>query len=260
MLPAATTATWIAALVALAFALAFVWQLRAYRAEKARAEQLLAELDRERALVETSPEAIICWDTGSGEQKLSAAALRILGCAVSDPVSADTVAALAVEDDRSDLRDAVAALIADGAEFDMRFDAPAEKRFELSGRAIQQDAGKPLAILWIRDDTPAAIETAEAQRIGDGFRKLLDSFPFPVWRRGRWLDFEYVNPAYRKAVEAPEDADPDAVAELAAGALPDRGRAIAARAAETRDRQTETHYIIAAGDISSRRATGGLWS
>ena len=248
MLPAATTATWIAALVALAFALAFVWQLRAYRAEKARAEKLLAELDRERALVETSPEAIICWDTGSGEQKLSAAALRILGCAVSDPVSADTVAALAAEDDRSGLRDAVAALIADGAEFDMRFDAPAEKRFELSGRAIQQDAGKPLAILWIRDDTPAAIETAEAQRIGDGFRKLLDSFPFPVWRRGRWLDFEYVNPAYRKAVEAPEDADPDAVAELAAGALPDRGRAIAARAAETRDRQTETHYIVAAGD------------
>ena len=69
-----------------------------------------------------------------------------------------------------------------------------------------------------------------------------------MWRRGRWLDFEYVNPAYREAVEASADTHPDSVPELAAGALPDRGRAIAARAAETRDGQTETHYIVAASD------------
>ncbi|MGB0630904.1 MAG: ATP-binding protein [Alphaproteobacteria bacterium] len=245
--PVMTQATWIAVIAALILALALARQVRGRRAETARANALAAELDRERALVETAPEAIICWDTGSGEQKLSTAAARILGCTEADPVSADTIAGLAVEDARSELREAVADLIADGTEFHTRFDAPGDKRFELSGRAIIQDGRKPLAVLWIRDDTSAALETTAAQRVGDGLRKLLDSFPFPVWRRGRWLDFEYVNPAYREAVEADADTDPDSVPELAAGSLPDRGRSIAVRAADTRDRQTETHYIVAAG-------------
>ncbi|CAN0467766.1 unnamed protein product, partial [Laminaria digitata] len=98
-------------------------------------------------------------------------------------------------------------------------------------------------VLWLRDDSAAAAETAAAHRLGDGYRRLLDSFPFPVWRRSRSLDLEYVNPAYRDAVEAVPDADTAILPELAASAVAQSGRALASRAAETRDRQTETHRI-----------------
>ena len=244
------TASWVLIFVAFCLALALVRQSRARQAETARADLLADELDRERALVETSPEAIICWDTGSGEQKLSDAAARILGCTISDPVSADTIAALAVDDERAGLQKAVSSLISDGVEFHSRFDATGDKRFELSGRAMDQDGGKPLAVLWLRDDTSAAIETADARRIGDGFRKLLDSFPFPVWRRGRWLDFEYVNPAYREAVEAPADTHPDSVPELP----PARCRTADGRSPPVppRSAMARQRHIT-----SSRRATGG---
>ncbi|MGZ0246835.1 MAG: PAS-domain containing protein, partial [Alphaproteobacteria bacterium] len=76
---------------------------------------------------------------------------------------------------------------------------------------------------------------------------MLDSFPFPVWRRLRALDLDYVNPAYRDAVEAVSGAEAAALSELAASSVAQNGRALAARAAETRDRQTETHHIVAAG-------------
>jgi signal transduction histidine kinase len=121
------------------------------------------------------------------------------------------------------------------------------RRYALCGRAIDQGAQGHLAVLWLRDDTIAATETAAAIRIGDGFRKLLDSFPFPVWRRRRELTFDYVNPAYLDAVEAEPEARPDDAPELSAGATGNSGRALASRAAETRNPQTEAHHIVAAG-------------
>jgi PAS domain-containing protein len=68
-----------------------------------------------------------------------------------------------------------------------------------------------------------------------------------VWRRLRSLDLNYVNPAYRDAVEAASGADATALPELAASAVVQNGRAPALQAAETRDRQTETHNIVTAG-------------
>ena len=121
------------------------------------------------------------------------------------------------------------------------------RRYALCGRVIDQGAQGHLAVLWLRDDTIAATETAAAIRIGDGFRKSLGSFPFPVWRRRRELTFDYVNPAYLDAVEAEPEARPDDAPELSAGATGNSGRALASRAAETRNPQTEAHHIVAAG-------------
>ena len=89
-----------------------------------------------------------------------------------------------------------------------------ERRYALRGRAIGEEEIGRLTVLWIRDDSAAAAETADAERIGDGYRKLLDSFPFPVLRRLRSLDLDYVNPAYRDAVEAASGADATALPEL----------------------------------------------
>lgn len=243
----ATVSASVAAIVALCLLLAAVHYRRRLTGAEARAAELESLLEREQALLETAPQAILCWDTGTGDQKLSAGAARMLGCSVDDTVGAEQVAEIVSESRAAGVRAAVAALIASGTAFDDLVPGTGGRRYGLSGRAIPQDTGGHLAVLWLRDDSAAADETAAAQRQADSFRKLLDSFPFPVWRRQRSLDMDYVNPAYLAAVEAGEDADPANISELAAGSVGDNGRALAAEAADTRDAKTESHNIVAAG-------------
>ena len=107
----------------------------------------------------------------------------MLGCTIDDAVGAEQVAALVTEARTSGTRAAVAALIASGTEFDDIVPGNGDRRHALRGRAIPQEAGGHLAVLWLRDDSEAARATAAAQRQSEGFRKLLDAFPFPVWRR-----------------------------------------------------------------------------
>jgi PAS domain-containing protein len=171
----------------------------------------------------------------------------MLGCAVDDTVGAEQIAALVTEARTSGTRAAVAALIASGTEFDDLVPGNGDRRYALRGRTIPKQAGGHLAVLWLRDDSEAARETAAAHRQAEGFRKLLDAFPFPVWRRQRSLDLDYVNPAYRAAVEAAAETEPKSMPELAAGSVGENGRALAVQAAESRDTQIEAHNIVAAG-------------
>jgi len=243
----ATVSAALAAIVALCLLLATVHYRRRLTETEARAADLQDRLEREQALVDSSPEAIICWDTVTGDQKLSPDAVRMIGCAADDEVGAERIAGLVSEARASGIRAAVAALIASGTDFDALVPGFGERRYALRGRSIPQGAGGHLAVLWLRDDSDAARETAASQRQADGFRKLLDSFPFPVWRRRQSLDLDYVNPAYREAVEAGADTAPGNLPELAAGAVGQNGRALAALAAESRNPQTEFHHIVAAG-------------
>ena len=218
------------------------------RAATDRAVDLEMRLEREQALLESAPQAIVCWDTATGDQKISAAAARMIGCDQADALNGTRIAEIVFPDSRAAIRTSIDALIEARKPFDAIVPGLSEKRYALRGRTIGEEDGGHLAVLWLRDDSAAAAETAAANRVGDGYRKLLDSFPFPVWRRLRSLDLDYVNPAYRDAVEAASDADPATVPELAASAVAQDGRALAAQAAETRNRQTETHRIVAAGD------------
>lgn len=229
---------------------ATVYFRRKFRDADARAADLAVRLDREQALLDSAPQAIVCWDTGTGEQKISTAASRLIGCDQADTLNGDRIAEIVSPGSREGIRAAIDALIESGKPFDEIVPGVAERRYAFRGRAIgngDDEESDHLAVLWLRDDSAAAIETAEAQRMGEGYRKLLDSFPFPVWRRLRSLDLDYVNPAYRDAVEVGTDADSAAVPELAASTVAQNGRALAAQAAETRDRQTEAHHIVAAG-------------
>jgi signal transduction histidine kinase len=212
-----------------------------------RATDLEARLEREQALLDSAPQAIVCWDTATGEQKISEAAARMIGCDQADALSGERIAEIVSPDGRAGVRAAIDALIETGKPFDELVPGLSEKRYALRGRMIGEEDGGHLAVLWLRDDSMSAAEIAAAQRTGDGYRKLLDSFPFPVWRRLRALDLDYVNPAYRDAVEAVTGAEAAALPELAASSVAQNGRALAARAAEIRDRQTETHHIVAAG-------------
>lgn len=219
-----------------------------FRDAQARATDLEARLIREQALLDSAPQAIVCWDTATGDQKISEAAARMIGCGQADALDGARIAEIFSPDCRADIRASIDALIETGKPFDELVQGLSEKRYALRGRTIGGDDDGRLAVLWLRDDSAAAAETSAAQRMADGYRKLLDSFPFPVWRRLRSLDLDYVNPAYRDAVEAAAEADATALPELAASAVAQNGRALAAQAAELRDRQTETHRIVAAGD------------
>lgn len=243
----ATVSASVAAIVALCLLLAVVHYRRRLTEAESRAAELEALLGREHALIDTAPQAIICWDTGTGDQKLSATAAQLLDCLPDDVVGAEQVAEIVSESRAAGVRAAIGALIASGTAFDDLVPGTGGRRYALSGRAIIQDNGGHLAILWLRDDSAAAAETASAQRQADSFRRLIDTFPFPVWRRQRSLDIDYVNPAYRAAVEAADDSDPAQVPELAAGAVGENGRALATEASETRDARTESHNIVAAG-------------
>lgn len=227
---------------------ATVYFRRRFREADARAAELEARLEREQALLESAPQAIVCWDLVTGEQKISEAAARMIGCDQAEALNGERIAEIVSPRQRAEIRAAIDALVASGKPFDELVPGLSEKRYALRGRAIGGEDGGYLAVLWLRDDSAAAAETAAAQRMGEGYRKLLDSFPFPVWRRLRTLDLDYVNPAYRDAVEAASDADAEVLPELAASAVAQNGRALATQAAETRDRQTETHRIVAAGD------------
>ena len=237
---------WVLCLVALCFLLAAVRYYRLLTEERAKAQKFEQLLERERALLNTSPEAIICWDKASGEQKISPAAARILGCEPDEPVSSDTISGLAGSADRSELASSIQALVDEGRNFDTQVSAAPDKRYSLSGRAVFTGGGH-LAVLWLRDDSSAAYEISAERRMGEGYRRLLDVFPFPAWRRRKDLSLEYVNNAYLEAVEAKPDAKPETLPELAAGAIRENGRELAGRAAETRDPQSETHHIVAAG-------------
>lgn len=226
---------------------ATVYFRRKFRDADARAADLAQRLEREQALLDSAPQAIVCWDSGTGEQKISEAAARLIGCDQADALGGERIAEIVSPGSRADVTAAIDALIKFGKPFDEVVPGLSERRYALRGRAIGDEDSDHLAVLWLRDDSAAASETAAAQRMGDGYRKLLDSFPFPVWRRRRSLDLDYVNPAYRDAVEAETDTDSAVVPELAASAVAQNGRALAAQAVETRDRQTEAHHIVAAG-------------
>jgi signal transduction histidine kinase len=243
----ATVSASVAAIVALGLLLATIHYRRRLTDSETRVLDLENRLQREQALLDSAPQAIICWDTGTGDQKLSPAAVRMTGCAVGETVGAEQIAAIVSKSRAAGVRASVGALIASGTAFDDVVPGTGGRRYGLSGRSIPQVDGGHLAVLWLRDDSAAADETAAAQRQADSFLKLLDSFPFPVWRRQRSLDMDYVNPAYREAVEADPDKDPGDLSELAAASVAKNGRALAVQASETRDAQTESHNIVAAG-------------
>ncbi|MDE0796487.1 MAG: PAS domain-containing protein [Alphaproteobacteria bacterium] len=215
---------------------ATVYFRRKFRDADARATDLEARLEREQALLDSAPQAIVCWDTATGEQKISEAAARMIGCDQADALNGERIAEIVSPVSRAGVRAAIDALIVSSEPFDELVPGMLEKCYALRGRMIGEKDGDHLAVLWLRDDSLSAAEIAAAQRTGDGYRKLLDSFPFPVWRRLRALDLDYVNPAYRDAVEAVSGAEAAAFSELAASSVAQNGRALAARAAETRDR------------------------
>ncbi len=204
-------------------------QMRRVVVRTARAE---SRFQKEAAIVSADPGALFVWrNIGDEPIARSGAASVLAGCLEAD--------------DQGGLKDALETLGSGGSMFSLTVPGA-------DGRVFQA-YGKPTAgqtALWLRDVTPdveanyslsvrLTASEIERGRLGD----LLDVAPMPVWRRGQNLDLVWVNRAYVNAVDPPmgQDVIGDQI-EL------DRdSRAVAERALEYNQSQTEKRYVVVSG-------------
>jgi PAS domain S-box-containing protein len=83
-----------------------------FRDAAARAVDLEARLEREQALLDSAPQAIVCWDTGTGDQKVSESAARMIGCDQADVLNGARIAEIVSDDNRAAISAAINDLIA----------------------------------------------------------------------------------------------------------------------------------------------------
>ena len=117
--------------------------------------------------------------------------------------------------------------------------------------------------LWFRDETRHTRE--RENQFGDfqvlkhevsGLRLLLDSLPFPVWRRDSELRLIDCNAAYADAVERSSIEDVlENQAEIGAGIIPDHGRSLAASVQRNGEDLTRDYHVVIRGDRKLLRIT-----
>ena len=117
--------------------------------------------------------------------------------------------------------------------------------------------------LWFRDETRHTRE--RENQFGDfqllkrevsGLRLLLDSLPFPVWRRDSELRLIDCNAAYADAVERTDIQDAlENQVEIGAGIIPDHGRSLAASVQRNGENLTRDYHVVIRGDRKLLRIT-----
>ena len=122
------------------------------------------------------------------------------------------------------------------------------RTFEVTGGRTRVTEGEAAVdFVWFQDTSASEAALAEAKMERDTLAGMLDSLPVPIWRRDAALNVVYCNRAYAQAV----DADPAAVfgqaIELLGKAKSEAARALAGRAAETKEPASESHHVVVGG-------------
>jgi signal transduction histidine kinase len=152
----------------------------------------------------------------------------------------------------------VEALSASGKPFERLVTIPASGKV-LQAKGVSLDpvvAGDGGVVVWLQDVTEdsqsLAKATAEVDRLTtelDASKALLESAPFPVWRRDAGLRLRHVNAAYVKAVEARSAIE--AVTrglELVNSALAAAPGKAAQRARDQGQALSREEYVVIGGD------------
>ena len=158
------------------------------------------------------------------------------------------------EADAERLSAAVEALRGQGSGFELTLARKdGERVLELRGaqavrpKARAADGSAAAEVIWVHDVTELtrAVERAEAER--EALAGLLDALPLPVWRRDRDLKLVYCNRAYGRAVGREPAAALSKAVELLGKAKAEAGRAIARRALEAGQAESESHHVVVEG-------------
>jgi len=203
-------------------------------------------------LLATAEDGYLIWPLG-GER---AAASEKLGRMFRlDPVRIAGIESLETAfeiDDFTTFRRAVGALRSDGIAFDLSLqrvnqEAPVRTRGGL--------AASGAAVVWFRDLSDIELlqevhdkSLAAAAGEADSLRALLDTAPYPVWRRGPDLGVTWANRAYCDAVEAPLAEVLQRSIELVPGLTHNDARALAKTARESGETRSERRRFVVAGD------------
>ncbi len=151
--------------------------------------------------------------------------------------------------DAERLSAAVDALRGQGSGFELTLARKDGARvLELCGVRARAAGGNAVTeLIWVHDVTELvrAVERAEAER--DSVAGLLDALPLPVWRRDQDLKLIYCNRAYGRAVDEEPAAALTKAVELLGKAKSEAGRAIARRALETGQGESESHHVVVEG-------------
>ncbi len=153
------------------------------------------------------------------------------------------------EDGAERLATAIDALRGAGTGFEVQLRRTDGQRvFAATGARAHGAADDSAAdLVWFRDITELSHVADEARAERDSLARLLDGLPVPVWRRDPDLRLAYCNLAYARAVdESPAEAMSKAV-ELLGKAKSEAGRAIATRALESGEVQSEAHHVVVEG-------------
>ena len=240
---------WALALVAAGLATTTLAYRRRWKSSLAETERRRAELRRAHEISAVCPDQFYCWDIAGGTEQASPGLASTIGLPRGRQPTFEDVLARFGNEDAVRLGGHVEELRATGKGFAFAArTAEGGHVLRMTGLASGFAAGKPAAaVLWLSDDTSRArAEIGLDEEIG-GLRRLLDSLPVAVWRRGPDLRLDYVNLAYRAAVEAAPDAAPETGRELAAGFDQDHGRTLARRALETGERQHLAQHVVIDG-------------
>lgn len=114
----------------------------------------------------------------------------------------------------------------------------------IAGRRADSDAGS-VDVLWIRPVDPGV--DADPTPSVPLLTALLDGLPVPVWLRGETFEITWCNRAFADAVGRPREAALAEARELASNVLDQNGRAVAERARERGEAQTETRHVVIGG-------------
>jgi len=172
---------------------------------RAEAAALDGEIDRLCGLLLSEPQVIIAWDRGGVPEVIGDASI------VAPELTADTIVnypAWLRPEQAFALDNAVEKLLGSGEGFSLTLTTASGRYVTAEGRAIGG-----AAVLKLNDVTGVKKELAELihrhrelQADTDAQRTLMAALPSPVWVRDTADRLVFANPAYARAVEAPDGA------------------------------------------------------
>jgi signal transduction histidine kinase len=207
--------------------------IAAIEGEKSRAAASSAARD---AVIAASPAALFLLSTDGDDTRLAAGPLA----GVSGAVRFSAFCALLEPAARTALQAAARRLEVDGTGFEQGVRLAADGRaFDVRGSRVAE--GGLIAVI-----EASARQAAQAER--DLLRQLVDATPRPMWRRRR-SDLKLVdcNRAYAAAVDATVETAIAEDRELGAGVIPQSGKALAIKAAESGAPQAGRYHIVIGG-------------
>ncbi|NKB18921.1 MAG: PAS domain-containing protein [Alphaproteobacteria bacterium] len=120
------------------------------------------------------------------------------------------------------------------------------RTFLVRGDSVVADASGA-AIMLVSDRT---IEAARVERLSTDaaqMHELLDALPIPVWLRDDQQRLQYVNQAYREAVEVGESLVTDQLPEISAGTGSQSAKALAERTVLENAPQSDRQHVVMGG-------------